>query len=117
MMRVLYVTYTYMLLTTTNTVEGKTIREYKGMVSSDVIYGAHVGRDILASMRDFFGGRSRTYEKLLMEAKQEAKKELEERATAMGANAVIAIDFEFATVGMQGSMLMVNATGTAVVLS
>lgn len=105
-----------MIITTTPTLEGKTIREYKGLVTAEVIYGAHIGRDILASVRDFFGGRSGTYEKLLTEGKNEALAELQKRAEAMGANAVVGVHIDIETVGMQGSMLMIVAVGTAVTL-
>lgn len=105
-----------MLITTTPTLEGKAIREYKGFVSAEVIYGAHIGRDILASMRDFFGGRSKTYEKLLIEGKQEALAELQKRAQDMGANAIVGVHIDIETVGMQGSMIMIVATGTAVTM-
>ena len=105
-----------MLLTTTPTIEGKPIREYKGLVTAEVIFGAHIGRDILAGLRDFFGGRSGTYEKLLVEAREEAQKELRARAEAMGANAVVGISFDIEAIGHNGSMLLVSAQGTAVIL-
>jgi uncharacterized protein YbjQ (UPF0145 family) len=103
-----------MLVTTTNTLEGYTILSYQGIVNSEVIIGANVFKDFFASLTDFFGGRSTTYEKVLIEAKETAIKELIERANAVAANAVIGIDFDFETLGDRGSMLMVIATGTAV---
>lgn len=103
-----------MLLTTTSIIEGKPIREYKGLVTAEVIFGAHIGRDILAGLRDFFGGRSGTYEKLLVEARREAEKELILRAEAMGADAIIGISFDVEAIGQNGSMLLVVASGTAV---
>jgi uncharacterized protein YbjQ (UPF0145 family) len=103
-----------MLLTTTNNIEGRTIEEYKGIVSAEVIIGANFLKDIMGGLRDFFGGRSGTYEKVLEEARQNALNELMQKAQAMGANAVIGIDLDFETVGSGGSMLMVVTSGTAV---
>ncbi len=105
-----------MLITTTNTVEGKSV-EYFGVVTAEVIIGANFVRDIFAGMRDFFGGRSSSYEEVLVEAKQTALKELEQKAAQFGANAIIAVDFDYETIGARGSMLMVAASGTAVKLS
>ncbi len=103
-----------MLLTTTNALEGKHITRYIGIVSGETIIGANVLRDIMASWRDFFGGRSGSYEKVLREAKETALREMEEQARLMGANAVIGVDLDYETVG--DSMLMVTAAGTAVVM-
>ncbi len=105
-----------MLFTTTHTLQGKEIETYLGVVSSEVIIGANVIKDLFANFRDFFGGRSDSYEKVFMEAKAEAFREIEARASAMGANAVIGIDLDFQTVGSAGGMLMVAATGTAVIV-
>jgi uncharacterized protein YbjQ (UPF0145 family) len=103
-----------MITTTTPGIEGRTIEQYYGVISAEVIIGANVFKDILGGLRDFFGGRSGTYEKVLDEAKQNAMQELVEKAQALGANAVVGIDLDFETVGSNGSMLMVVATGTAV---
>lgn len=103
-------------MTTTPSFEGKTIQEYKGIVTSETIIGANVFRDFLASMRDFFGGRSSSYEEVLMKAKQTALQELCDNARALGANAVVGVDLDYETVGQSGSMLMVVASGTAVVI-
>jgi uncharacterized protein YbjQ (UPF0145 family) len=103
-----------MLLTTTNTIEGRSIEDYKGVVSAEVIIGANFLKDIMGGLRDFFGGRSGTYEKVLDEARQNALNELSHKAQSLGANAVIGIDLDFETVGSGGSMLMVVASGTAV---
>ena len=103
-----------MITTTTHSIEGKSIEQYLGVVSAEVIIGANVFKDILGGLRDFFGGRSGTYEKVLMEAKQNAMDELVQRCQALGANAVVGIDLDFETVGSGGSMLMVIASGTAV---
>ena len=105
-----------MLLTTTNTVEGKRVVHYYGVVSGETIIGANIFRDFFASIRDIVGGRSSSYEQVLREAKATALKELQEEAAALGANAVIGIDLDYETVGGNGSMLMVTASGTAVYL-
>ena len=105
-----------MILTTTPTIEGYPVKQYLGVVASETIIGANVFRDTMAGLRDFFGGRSSSYEEVLKKAKDTALQELQERATAMGANAVIGIDLDYETVGANGSMLMVTASGTAVVI-
>ena len=105
-----------MLLTTTNTVEGKRVVHYYGVVSGVTIIGANIFRDFFASIRDIVGGRSSSYEQVLREAKATALKELQDEAAALGANAVIGIDLDYETVGGNGSMLMVTASGTAVYL-
>lgn len=103
-----------MITTTTPTIEGKNIEQYYGVISAEVIIGANIFKDILGGLRDFFGGRSGTYEKVLDEAKQNALSELVQKAQVLGANAVVGIDLDFETVGANGSMLMVVASGTAV---
>ena len=103
-----------MLLTTTSTIEGGKITRYYGIVSGETIIGANVFRDFLAGIRDFFGGRSGSYEQVLREAKESALREMQEQAAALGANAVIGVDLDYETVGESGSMLMVTAAGTAV---
>ncbi len=105
-----------MLLTTTPTIEGRPIREYKGVVTGEVIIGANVLKDFMASLTDFFGGRSGSYEKVLIEAKDGAIKEMMQRAQALGANAVVGIDLDYETIGQSSSMLMVATSGTAVVI-
>ena len=102
-----------MLLTTTNTVEGKRVVHYYGVVSGETIIGANIFRDFFASIRDIVGGRSSSYEQVLREAKATALKELQDEAAALGANAVIGIDLDFETVGGNGGMLRVTASGTA----
>ena len=101
-----------MLLTTTPNVEGKRIVHYMGVVTGETILGANVFRDFAASIRDFFGGRSSSYEQVLREAKDTAMKELADEAAKLGANAVVGIDLDYETIGE--SMLMVTASGTAV---
>ncbi len=103
-----------MLLTTTPTLEGKTIREYKGIVSGEAIIGANLFKDIFAGIRDIVGGRSASYERVLREAKDNALREMEENARKIGANAVIGIDLDYESIGSNGSMLMVTASGTAI---
>lgn len=103
-----------MLLATTNTIEGKEIIEYYGIVSGETIIGANVFKDFFAGIRDVVGGRAGSYEKVLRQAKDVALQEMEEQARRLGANAVIGVDLDYETVGGSGSMLMVTAAGTAV---
>lgn len=105
-----------MLITTTNTVEGKKVVKYIGLVTGETIIGANFFKDILAGLRDIVGGRSGSYEQVLREAKNTAISEMQQYAAAMGANAIIGVDLDYETVGNGGSMLMVTASGTAVVL-
>lgn len=103
-----------MVVTTTPQLEGYQILEYRGLVHSEVIIGANIIKDFFASLTDFFGGRSSSYEKVLIEAKETAILELEKRAEEQGANGIVGIDFDFEALGQGGSMLMVIASGTAV---
>ena len=105
-----------MILSTTPTLEGKPIKQYLGIVTGETIIGANAIKDFMAGLTNFFGGRSTTYEKVLIEAKETAIKELEERATRLGANAIVGIDLDYETVGQNGGMLMVTVSGTAVVI-
>ena len=109
---------TPILVTTTPSVEGRRILEYKGLVGGDAILGANMFRDFFAGIRDILGGRSGSYEKVLRKAKQEAIDDMIEQAREMGANAVVGVDLDYETIQIQdgGSMLMVSASGTAVVL-
>ena len=106
-----------MILTTTPTVEGRTIREYKGVVFGEVISGVNFFRDIAASIRDLVGGRSGSYEEELINARSQAMDEMVERAVRLGADAVIGIDIDYEVLGEKGGMLMVTASGTAVKLN
>ncbi|NDC76911.1 MAG: hypothetical protein EBZ67_03400 [Chitinophagia bacterium] len=106
-----------MIVTTTNNIEGRTIDAYLGVISSEVIIGANIFKDILGGLRDVFGGRSGTYERVMEEAKENAMRELTDKARALGANAIVGIDLDFETIGGTGSMLMVSASGTAVRLA
>jgi uncharacterized protein YbjQ (UPF0145 family) len=106
-----------MLLTTTSTLQDRHIDDYKGVVSGEAILGANAFRDMFAGIRDIVGGRSAAYERELQKAKDLAIREMVERARDTGANAVIGIDLDYETVGQNGSMLMVTASGTAVVVT
>ena len=103
-------------MTTTPTIEGQSIREYKGVVTGETIIGANFWKDIKASIRDLVGGRSASYERVLREAKETSMREMEERARAMGANAIVGIDIDYETIGEGNSMLMVATSGTAVII-
>ena len=103
-----------MIITTTHTVEGRKITDYRGIAVGEAIMGANVFRDVFASITDIVGGRSGAYEQELQKARDTALNELEDRAAAMGANAVVGVDLDYEVVGQ--SKLMVSASGTAVVL-
>lgn len=105
-----------MIVTTTNTIEGKSIKEYKGIVSGETIIGANIFKDFFAGIRDIVGGRSASYEKVLREAKEIALQEMQQRAKELNANAILGVDLDYETVGGNGGMLMVTASGTAVVI-
>ncbi|ATA84389.1 heavy metal-binding domain-containing protein [Capnocytophaga sputigena] len=105
-----------MILTTTPTLEGQPIKQYLGIVTGETIIGANAIKDFMAGLTDFFGGRSSTYEKVLIEAKDSALAELQQRAAQKGANAIVGIDLDYETVGANGGMLMVTVSGTAVVI-
>jgi uncharacterized protein YbjQ (UPF0145 family) len=106
----------FMIVTTTPSIEGRAIQSYLGVISSETIIGANFFKDILGGLRDVFGGRSGTYEKVLEEAKQYAMQELIQKGQALGANAIVGIDLDYETIGANGSMLMVSASGTAVIV-
>ena len=103
-----------MIITTTPTIEGQTIRQYHGIVTGEAILGANIFRDFFAGIRDIVGGRSAAYEKELRRAREVALAEMEQIAAERGANAVVGVDLDYETVGGQGSMLMVTVAGTAV---
>ena len=105
-----------MMLSTTNTIEGSPVKDYLGIVTGEAIIGANIFKDLFASIRDIVGGRSGSYERVLREAKDTALKEMTENASKLGASAVIGIDLDYETVGKNGGMLMVTASGTAVKL-
>ncbi len=105
-----------MLVVTTNVVEGKKVARYLGLVSGEAILGANIFRDFFAGIRDIVGGRSAAYEEELRKAKDIAITEMTQQAQMLGGNAVIGVDLDYETIGSNGSMLMVSASGTAVVL-
>lgn len=105
-----------MIISTTTTIEGHKIIEYKGIVTGETIIGANFIKDFLAGIRDIVGGRSQSYEKVLREAKDTSIREMMERAQALGANAIVGIDIDYETIGSGNSMLMVSCSGTAVVI-
>ena len=106
-----------MILTTTSTVDGRSVTRYHGIVTAEVIIGANIFRDIFAGIRDIVGGRSGSYERPLKEARKTPLDELVGEARAMGANGGVGVDFDYEGVGKGGSMLMVSASGTAVTVS
>jgi len=103
-----------MLAVTTPTLEGKKIIKYYGIVTGEAILGANFFKDLFAGIRDIVGGRSASYEKELREAKEIAIAEMLENARLIGGNAVVGVDLDYETLGQNGSMLMVSASGTAV---
>ena len=105
-----------MILTTTPTIEGRQIVAYKGVVFGEVIAGVDFLRDIAASIRNFVGGRSGSYEEELIHAREQAMDEMRQRAQAMVADAVVGIDIDYEVLGANNGMLMVTASGTAVKL-
>ena len=105
-----------MIVTTTPSVEGKTILEYKGIVFGEVISGVNWVRDLTAGLSNVFGGRSGTYEEELTNARETALRELERRAQERGANAVVGVDVDYEILGSNNGMLMVTVSGTAVLV-
>jgi uncharacterized protein YbjQ (UPF0145 family) len=103
-----------MIVTTTPQIEGKRITRYCGVVTGEAILGANIFKDLFASVRDIVGGRSATYEKELQRARDIALDELQQRARAVGGNAVVGVDLDYEVLGQGNSMLMVSASGTAV---
>jgi len=104
------------LVVTTNTLDGRRVIKYLGIVTGEAILGANLFKDLFAGIRDIVGGRSQAYEQELQKAKDIALNEMAAEAKQLGANAVIAVDLDYETVGSNGSMLMVSASGTAVVV-
>lgn len=103
-----------MILTTTPTIEGRPVTQYLGIVTGEAIIGANVFRDIFAGIRDFVGGRSGSYEKVLGDARRAAMEEMERQARELGADGVVGIDLDYEVLGAQNGMLMVTTSGTAV---
>jgi len=104
-----------MIVTTTPSIEGKRIIEYRGIVFGEVVSGVDFIKDFAAGLSNFFGGRSRSYEGELIEARENAIREMEQRAAQRGANAVVGVDIDYEILGASNNMLMVTASGTAVV--
>ena len=104
-----------MIITTTPTVEGHRIREYRGIVTGEAIMGANIFRDLFAGLRDIVGGRSAAYEKELRKARETAMAELAAAAQELGANAVVGVDLDYEVLGQSNGMLMVSISGTAVI--
>lgn len=103
-----------MIITTTPNIEGRKITRYLGVVTGEAIMGANVFKDLFAGLRDIVGGRSATYEREMQRAREIALNELQERANAMGANAIVGVDLDYEVLGQANGMLMVSASGTAV---
>ena len=104
----------FVTLTTTSSIEGRKILEYKGIVFGEVISGVDFVKDFTAGLTNFFGGRSGSYEGELQKAREQALAELQQRAAALGANAVVGVDLDYEILGASANMLMVSASGTAV---
>jgi len=107
---------TVMILTTTPSIEEHVIEEYKGIVFGEVVSGVNFFKDFKAGLSNFFGGRSGTYEDELIKTREQAIVEMEQRAAQMGANAVVGVDIDYEVLGADNGMLMVTASGTAVVI-
>ncbi len=105
-----------MIITTTPTVEGKKIIEYKGIVFGEVVSGVDFIKDFAAGLTNFFGGRSGSYEGELIEARERALSEMMNRASSLGANAIVGVDIDYEVLGQGNNMLMVTASGTAVIV-
>ena len=105
-----------MIITTTPTIEGKRIREYRGVVTGEAIMGANIFKDLFAGLRDIVGGRSAAYEKELRRARETAMAELAASAQELGATAIVGVDLDYEVLGQNNGMLMVSVSGTAVVL-
>ena len=106
-----------MIITTTHTIQNRDISAYKGIVCGEVVIGAHLGKDILASFTNLVGGRSNAYESTLRETRDGAMDEMIEEARKLGANAIGGAKFDYTVIGQNGSMMMVAVSGTAVVLA
>lgn len=105
-----------MIITTTPTIEGHQIKEYKGLVSGEVVFGMNFVKDFFVGLHDFFGGRSGGYEESMIKGRKTAQKEMEEKAAKLGANAIVGVSYGYETMGQGGSMLMIAISGTAVII-
>jgi uncharacterized protein YbjQ (UPF0145 family) len=106
-----------MIITTTHSIEGRPVEDYLGIVMGEAIMGANIFKDLFAAVRDIVGGRAKAYEEALKSARQEALREMSNRAQSLGADAVIGVDIDYEVLGKAGSMLMVTSSGTAVKLT
>ncbi len=104
-----------MIVTTTPSIEGKSITQYKGIVFGEVVSGVNFLKDLAAGLSNIFGGRSGSYEDELIRARLNALQEMEQRAMQLGANAIVGVDIDYEVLGADNGMLMVTASGTAVV--
>lgn len=105
-----------MIISTTDSIEGRRITAYHGVVVGEAIMGANIVRDFFAGITDIIGGRSGAYESSFKAARQEAFREIEEQARSLGGNAVVGVDIDYEVVGSDGAMMMVSVSGTAVTL-
>ena len=105
-----------MIITTTPSIDGRKIAEYKGIIAGEAIIGVNLFRDLFATVRDIVGGRTASYERVLGEARDVAMNELQERAKELGADAVVSVDIDYEVLGQGNGMLMVSVSGTAVKL-
>ena len=105
-----------MTITTTSSIEGKRIRDYRGIVTGEAILGANIFRDLFAGIRDIVGGRAAAYEKELRVARETAMAEMSANATELGANAIVGVDLDYEILGQNNGMLMVSISGTAVIV-
>ena len=103
-----------MIVTTTPSIEGKIITDYKGIVVGEVISGVDFIKDFSAGLSNFFGGRAQSYETELIQAREDAMEEMRRRAAQLGANAVVGVDIDYEVLGSGNNMLMVTVSGTAV---
>lgn len=105
-----------MLLSTTPTLQGHTITEYRGIVCGEIIHGAHLGKDFLAGITNLIGGRSESYEATIRQTRDDALRELITEAERLNCNAVVGVKFDYQVIGQSGSMMMVGVSGTGVVI-
>ena len=107
-----------MILATTDTLQGQNIKQYLGIVTAEVVYGSNMLRDFFASIRDFWGGRTGSYERIFEKGQQDALQELQERAKRLGADAVIGVQLKTDTINLDetGVLMLITASGTAIKL-
>jgi uncharacterized protein YbjQ (UPF0145 family) len=103
-----------MLISTTEELQGFEITEYLGLVHGEVVSGANILRDVMATVTDFVGGRSAADVESLEKSREDALQELSDRAQRLGADAIVGLQLDFEVIGSRGAMIMVTAVGTAV---